>query len=212
MAGLALLAGVCCLAEPAETLRLARAPGLPPPGAAVAGALGRPAVRLAGDRARVWLVRVGDTVAVYALVRDPTLTPSDEIVVSVDPAGDAGPAPRHDDFQWRIRRSLDSSVVYRGREGRWAPPRDDPDWRLGAERGGGGWEVSAVETGDGWCLVLRLHAAFFEGEAGRRPRAAFRFYTGEPDGWFAWPGERSGAHPSAVEDAPDQWAVTVSSP
>ncbi|HEU5039183.1 MAG TPA: hypothetical protein VFT84_00075 [Gemmatimonadales bacterium] len=177
---------------------------LPPP-AAAAASLGEAAVVIGGGRARIWLVRAGDTVAVYAAVRDEALSGADELVIGLDQAGDAASSPAHDDFQWRIRRVLDSSVVSRGREGRWAPPRDDPDWRLGAERSGGGWEVDAAEVVGGWCVVLRLHAAFFAGEAGRRPAMAFRVYDGEPGGWYAWPRERPGAHPSEVEHIPARW-------
>jgi hypothetical protein len=212
MLSAALVALTCSFAAPAESLEVVRLDSLPPPGIAVAGVLGPPAARLGQDRARVWLARSADTIAVYVLVRDSTGSPADEVVVSLDPEGEAAPAPQHDDFQWRLRRSLDSSVVTRGRDGRWAPPRDDPDWRLGAERSGGGWEVAAAETGDGWSLVLRLHAAFFEGAEGRPPRIAFRLYTGEPDGWYAWPAERHGAHPTEVERQPQQWGVVEPSP
>ena len=200
----ALLALTCCAGEPAETLRVERAGALPAP--AAAAALGEPAMILGEGRTRVWLARTADTVAVYLLVRDSSRSAADEIVVSLDPSGDAASSPRHDDFQWRLRRMLDSSVVVRGREGRWAPPRDDPEWRLGAERGGGGWEVAAEEIADGWALTLRLHAAFFEGEHGRPPRLAVRVYDGSPAGWYAWPLQRPGAHPSEVERIPARWA------
>jgi hypothetical protein len=189
---------------PAETLHVRPAAALPPPGAA-AEALGEPVVRFASGRARVWLVRVADTVGLYVAIGDSAASPADELVVSLDVAGDAAPTPQHDDFQWQLRRTLDSSVVHRGRAGRWAPPRDDPDWRLGAERGGGGWEVAAAETANGWTVLLRLHPAFLAGEGGRRPALALRIYDGGPGGWYAWPAERHGAHPTTVERAPSEW-------
>lgn len=201
----ALLAWLCCAAQPAETLEVRMVPRLPAPSAAVA-ALGDPTVLVGDDRARIWLVRVADTVAIYAAVRDEAASVGDELVVSLDQSGDAAATPQHDDFQWRLRRVLDSSVVSRGRGGHWAPPRDDPDWRLGAERSGGGWEVEAAEVPGGWCVVLRLHAAFVAGEAGRLPGVGFRVYDGGPGGWYAWPRERVGAHPTEVEGAPSRWA------
>jgi hypothetical protein len=189
---------------PAETLHVRPAAALPPPGRA-AEALGDPQVRFADGRVRAWLVRVADTVGLYVAIADSGVSAADELVVSLDVAGDAAATPQHDDFQWQLRRTLDSSVVHRGRDGRWAPPRDDPDWRLGAERGGGGWEVAAAETADGWTVLLRLHPAFLAGEGGRRPALALRTYDGEPGGWYAWPAERRGAHPTTVERAPAEW-------
>jgi hypothetical protein len=192
----------------AETLHVRTAAALPPPGAA-AGSLGEPALRFANGRVGVWLVRAGDTVGLYVTIHDPAASAADELVVSLDVAGDAASAPQHDDFQWQLRRMLDSSVVSRGRAGRWAPPRDDPDWRLGAEHAGGGWEVAAAETAAGWSVLLRLHPEWLLGEEGRRPRLALRIYDGDPGGWYAWPAERRGAHPTTVERAPSQWVPVV---
>jgi hypothetical protein len=193
-----------CSGAPAETLQVRRAAALPAPGDA-AEALGAPAVRFADGRARAWLVRVADTVGLYVAIRDSAVSAADELVVSLDVAGDAAGTPQHDDFQWQLLRTLDSSVVYRGRAGRWAPPRDDPDWRLGPEHGGGGWEVAAAESADGWTVLLRLHQAFLAGAGGRRPALALRIYDGEPGGWYAWPTQRHGAHPTTVERAPSEW-------
>lgn len=196
---LALLSGV-----PAETLAVRRVEGLPLPRAAEA--LGEPALRFGGGRAMVWLVRAGDTVGLYVVIRDSTVSPGDELVVSIDVAGDGAATPQHDDFQWRLRRMLDSSVVSRGRAGRWAPPLDDPAWRLGADHAGGGWEVEAADRPDGWVVLLRLHPAWLAGENGRRPAMAFRVYDGGPGGWYAWPPPRREAHPTEVEQAPSRWS------
>jgi hypothetical protein len=200
----ALIRLLLCTAAPAETLHVRTVPVLPPPGE-VAPALGEPTLRFAAGAARAWLVRTPDTVGLYITIDDTSGSAADEVVVSLDVAGDGAPTPQHDDFQWRLRRTLDSSVVQRGRAGRWAPPRDDPDWRLGAERGGGGWEVVAAETPRGWTVLLRLHPAWLAGEGGRRPALALRIYDGEPGGWYAWPPERPGAHPTTVEQAPTDW-------
>lgn len=186
-----------------DTIPVRAVPALPRAGQAAV--LGEAAVSFGGGRARLWLVRAGDTVGLYVAVRDPEPSLADELVISLDPEGDAAAAPAHDDFQWQLRRVLDSSVVYRGRGGRWAPPRDDPDWRLGPEHSGGGWEVEAAETGDGWCVLLRLDPAWLAGAAFRRPRLAVRLYVGEPGGWYAWPPQGEGAHPTEVERAPSRW-------
>ena len=194
--------------SPAETLHVRAAATLPPPVRA-AEALGEPAFRFANGRVRVWLVRAADTVGLYVTIRDSAASAADELVVSLDVAGDAAETPQHDDFQWQLRRNLDSSVVSRGRAGRWAPPRDDPDWRLGAEHAGGGWEVAAAESADGWAVLLRLHPQWLAGEAGRRPALALRIYDGDPGGWYAWPAARRGAHPTTVEGAPAAWVPVV---
>ena len=191
------------LAAPPETLLVRTVPALL--AADLADALGEPAARFGDGRVRVWLVRSGDTVALYAAVRDSTVSLADELVVSLDMEGDGAPAPQHDDFQWRLRRTLDSSVVHRGRGGRWEPPRSDPEWRLGAEREGGGWRVEAAEGEREWRLVLRLHAAMLAGGAGRLAALAIRAYDGTPGGWYAWPPQRPGAHPTEVERAPSGW-------
>ena len=89
----------------------------------------------------IWVVRRGDTAYVAARMTDSTFYWGDDFVMSLDPLGDRTPGPGHDDTQWYLRRVLDSSVVNRGRHGRWMAPSDDPDWRLGKERSGDGWEV-----------------------------------------------------------------------
>ena len=195
----------------AETLEVRLSSRLPPPGVA-AQALGPPPIRFAEGRALAWLVWAADTVGLYVAIKDTAASGADELVVSLDVAGDAAASPQHDDFQWQLRRTLDSSVVSRGRSGRWAPPRDDPAWRLGPAHDGGGWEVEAAETAEGWTVLLRLHPAFFAGEGGRRPRLALRVYDGSPGGWYTWPGSRNGAHPTTVERAPSAWIPVGSVP
>jgi hypothetical protein len=153
----------------------------------------------------VWLLRAADTVFVAASMPDSTPYWGDDFVLSMDTRGDGAPSPQHDDFQLYFRRVLDSSVVFRGRNGRWEPPRGDPDWRLGPDRSGGGWEVSAKSDARGWNLLLRLDPAWFAGESGRLPRVAFRVYDDSPSGWFAWPPPVGAAPASSVEQTPTLW-------
>jgi hypothetical protein len=169
---------------------------------------GRPQVRIPTRQgtALVWLVRSMDTVFVAASIPDSTVYWGDDFVLSLDTRGDAAASPRHDDFQLYFRRALDSSVVFRGRDGRWEPPRGDPDWRLGSDRAGGGWEVSAWEGARGWSILVRLDPAWFAGEVGRLTRVAFRIYDDSPSGWFAWPRPQGAAPPSSVEQMPNLWA------
>jgi hypothetical protein len=120
--------------------------------------LGPPQIRLRiGHRtALIWLLRAADTVFIAASIPDSTPYWGDDLVLGLDIRGDGSPSPQHDDLLWDFRRVLDSSVVFRGRNGRWQPPRNDPDWRLGGERGGvwvggnlpkrPGWVESAPET------------------------------------------------------------------
>ena len=107
-------------------------------------ALGEPSLRIPTGQgaASLWLLRTRDSVFIVARIPDSTYYWGDDLVISLDVSGDRGKVPGHDDFQWYFRRALDSSVVYRGRAGKWEAPRADPDWRLGAERDGGGWTVS----------------------------------------------------------------------
>lgn len=167
---------------------------------------GPPQLRLRtrqGD-AHVWLLWAADTFFVAATIPDTTPYWGDDFVVSLNIGGHGGDHPGHDDFQWDFRRVLDSTVVYRGRAGRWEAPRGDPDWRLGAERSGGGWEVSARDDRRGWNLILRLDPAWLAGSEGRLPRIAFRIYDDSPHGWFAWPAP-PGATPVSVEQMPSLW-------
>jgi len=168
---------------------------------------GAPQIRLPTGRgiASVWLLEAGASVYVVAHIPDSAPHWSDEFVVSLDTEGDRADTPQHDDFQWSFRRTLDSSVVYRGRGGRWAPPQGDPDWRLGADRAGGGWEVSAREDAKGWSLLLRLDPAWLEGAEGRVPRLAIRIYDNDPQGWFPWPLPRGTPQPTSIERTPDLW-------
>jgi hypothetical protein len=169
--------------------------------------LGSPQVRIQTGQgtALVWLLRARDTVYVAARIPDSTHYWGDDFVLSLDTAGDAAAVPQHDDFQLYFRRVLDSSVVYRGRSGRWEPPRGDPDWRLGNERAGGGWEVSGRNERGGWSLLLRLDPAWFAGQAGRLARLAFRIYDDAPGGWHSWPPPAEGLPAVSVEGTPESW-------
>ena len=169
---------------------------------------GRPQVRIPTRQgtARVWLLRAADTIFVAASIPDSTPYWGDDFVLSLDTRGDAAASPQHDDFQLYFRRVLDSSVVFRGRNGRWQPPRGDPDWRLGKDRAAGGWEVSARNDAQGWSILVRLDPAWFAGEAGRLPRVAFRIYDDSPSGWFAWPLPEGTQQPSSIEQVPGLWA------
>jgi hypothetical protein len=142
---------------------------------------------------------------VAAFIPDASPSWTDALAICLDVGGDGGEAPRHDDFQWSIQRVLDSSVVDRGRAGRWEPPLNDPDWRLGRERGGGGWEVSGRDGKDGWTIVLRLDPAWFEGAPGRRPAIGFLVHDNDPDGWYAWPVIKASAGATLLARTPALW-------
>ena len=205
---LAALISALQVASP-ETL-LIRAVERPPPPGVVADFVryGPPQVRIPTRQgtALVWLLRAKDTVFVVASIPDSTPYWGDDLALSLDTRGDGGPSPGHDDFQLDFRRVLDSSVVYRGRNGRWQPPQDNPDWRLGAHRSGGGWEVSARDGSSGWSLVLRLDPAWFAAEPGRLARVAFRIYDDSPSGWFAWPPQGS-APAATLDQSPALWVL-----
>ena len=196
------------LAAQADTLKvrtIARPPR--PDGRIDSVALGAPTVRIRTGQgtALIWLVRAADTTFVAARIPDSTPYWGDDFVLSFDTRGDAAATPQHDDFQLYFRRALDSSVVFRGRNGRWEPPRGDPDWRLGADRSGGGWEVSATNDNRGWTLLLRLDPAWFAGEAGRLPRVGFRIYDDSPSGWFSSPLPPPPEPATVVERTPASW-------
>jgi hypothetical protein len=157
-------------------------------------------------RALIWLLRSADTFFVAASILDTTSYWGDDFVFSIDTRGDGGSGPQHDDFQWYLRRSVDSSVVFRGRSGRWEPPKGDPDWRLGRQRSGGGWELNSRDGAKGWSLLLRLDPAWLLGSEGRLPRVAFRIFDDDPQGWFAWPLPPGTPQPSSVERLPYLWA------
>ena len=201
---------ICALQVASPDTLLIGAVERPPPSvlAADSARYGLPQVRIPTRQgtALVWLLRALDTVFVVASIPDSTPYWGDDFVLSLDTRGDGAPSPQHDDFQLYFRRVLDSSVVYRGRNGRWQPPRDDPDWRLGSDRAGGGWEVRASGDARGWGLVLRLDPAWFAGEAGRLPRVAFRIYDDSPSGWFAWPPPQGTAPAAQVEQSPALWS------
>ncbi len=156
----------------------------------------------------VWLLRAGRTFYVHCWIPDTTASWNDEVVVSLDLAGDAAARPQHDDFQWELRRLLDSSVVYRGRASRWEAPRGDPYWRLGRDHSGGGWSAAVAERDGGWWLQLRLAGPWLDGEAGRAPRFAVRARDADAAGWAAWP-DVPGVHPSSVEGSPAYWVPLV---
>ena len=201
MSTVSILLALALQVGPGDTVPVRRVEAVPiDPGSSLS-ALGEPSVRIRtgqGD-ADIWLVRTRDSAYVVARIPDSTYYWGDDVVISLDVSGDRGRTPGHDDFQWYFRRALDSSVVYRGRGGRWEAPRGDPDWRLGPAREGGGWTVSAMGDAKGWSLILRLDAAWLEGASGRSPGIAFRIYDDSPGGWFAWPAPAAGRQPASIE-------------
>jgi hypothetical protein len=195
-------------AGPADTLTMRSIAN--PPGSATAHEIisyGLPQLRIRTGQgfAPVWLLRSRDTVFIAVVIPDSTPYWGDDFVVSLDTRGDGAPSPQHDDFQLYFRRVIDSSVVYRGRNGRWEPPRGDPDWRLGVDRSGGGWEISGGDDRRRWSLLVRLDPAWFAGESGRLARIAFRVYDDSPGGWYSWPLPPPGAPAKIVEDNPSLW-------
>jgi hypothetical protein len=170
---------------------------------------GAPAVLLplAAGTVPIWLRRDSAWVYIAASIPDSTFYWGDDFVVSLDPQGDRAPSPQADDVQWYFRRVLDSSVVFRGEAGTWHPPKDDSDWRLGAERDGIGWAVRAVSCTTGWSLELRVDVAYFEERRGRLPGIAFRIFDDAPQGWFPWPAHAGVKHPTEIERRPMLWAA-----
>lgn len=156
---------------------------------------------------RIWAVRANDTAWVAARLDDTSSSWMDDFVMSLDPLGDVTPAPGHDDVQWYIRRVLDSSVVFQGRHGRWMPPGDDPDWRLGQLREETSWEVQAASDSAGWSVEIRMPLEWFGDRTGRRARVAFRSYDNSPHAWYAWPGPREGERAIRIEQLPERWAA-----
>jgi hypothetical protein len=209
MTAVPMLVSLALQAAPRDTVPVRPVESAPADAGSSSAVLGEPALRLGTGQgaASIWLLRTHDSAFVVARIPDSTYYWGDDLVISLDVTGDRGRVPGQDDFQWYFRRSLDSSVVYRGRGGRWEAPRGDPDWRLGASREGGGWTVDSQSEAAGWALVLRLDAAWLEGEAGRRPGIAFRIYDDSPSGWFAWPARAAGRQPAGVERVPDLWGV-----
>lgn len=191
----------------ADTLKIRSVEHPPVVGEGVDSArYGPPQVRIPTRQggALVWLLRAADSFFVAATIPDTTPYWGDDFVMSLNTSGRGGASPGHDDFQWYIRRVVDSTVIYRGRAGRWEAPRGDPDWKLGGERSGGGWELSAREEEKSWSLILRLDPAWLVGSEGHIPRVTFRIYDNSPQGWFAWP-TRTGVAPVSVEETPSLW-------
>jgi hypothetical protein len=172
-------------------------------------AWGPPQVRIPTGQgtASIWLLRAADTAFVVAALPDTTRSWADALAICFDVSGDRAAAPAHDDFQWSLQRMLDSSVIYRGRAGRWEPPLDDPDWRIGAEHAGGGWEVGGTDSPHGWTVVLRLDPAWLAGEQGRRPGIGFRIHDNDPNGWYSWPAVTTAGGPALLERTPALWVA-----
>jgi len=178
-------------------------------GAVSASEWGTPSLEIARAQGpvRVWLRH--DSAAVYlaAALPDSTYYWGDDLVISLDVDGDRSAGPDHDDFQWYLRRVLDSSLVLRGQDGHWQPPRGDPDWRLGPEREGGGWRVWNENTSSGWSIELRFDREYFSGQDGRLPGFSVRVYDDAPHGWTVWPRASDLPQPTEVERRPRRWGV-----
>ncbi len=200
------------LAPSSDTLRIGASPAQPTfDGVVREGEYGVPALLIPRPQGSVrgWAVESGGSVYLAFQLPDPSFYWGDDVVISLDVWGDRGGAPGHDDFQWYFRRVLDSSVVYRGEQGKWRAPRDDPDWRLGPAREGGGWEVRAASDSAGWSLEFRLDRAYFLEAKQGTPAIAFRVYDDSPHGWHAWPAGTGVRHPTDVERRPDLWVPVI---
>jgi hypothetical protein len=186
---------------------LARAPEFD--GAVGAAEYGAPSVSIptGSGPVSVWMGRSGEWVYVAAALPDGTPAWRDEFALLLDPIGDRTPAPGHDDGEWVIRRVVDSSEVLRGVHGRWQLPGNDPAWRLGAARGGEGWEVRATSTPAGWQVELRIDAAWLAGTYGGTPAVAFRAYDESVRVWTGWPASEACPDGAQLERAPACWAA-----
>jgi hypothetical protein len=169
-------------------------------------AWGPPSIRLPGG-GLIWLTRDSTAVCLTAWLPDSSPSWNDRLVLSLDTSGDRARTPQHDDFEWEFHRVLDSSIVYRGRQGRWQPPRDDPDWRLGPEREGGGWTVREVDEGGGWSLMVRFDPEFFTQGGSVPPGLFVAAYDEGSRRWTAWPAAQPGRQPAALVDQPVRWGV-----
>ena len=117
----------------ADTLRVTTASTDPVfDGRATAGEWGSPSclIQRPGGVVRLWLARWEESVYLAAEIEDSTYYWGDDLVISMDTQGDASPAPDHDDFQWYFRRMIDSSVVFRGQNG-----KGSGRWRVGSSDG-----------------------------------------------------------------------------
>lgn len=198
------------LLQVADTIRIDKA-SVTFDGEVTAQEYGAPTVTMprAGGAVRLWLKQSEGQVYIAARIADSTYYWGDDLVIGLDTGGDRGDGPGHDDFQWYFRRALDSSMVRRGDAGKWRMPRDDPDWRLGKERAGGGWEVRSASDATGWSIEFRLDPYYFQQAGARTPGIAFRIYDDSPHGWTAWPMPAEAKRATEVEDRPRFWAALL---
>ncbi|MFI5209791.1 MAG: hypothetical protein ACHQ2E_05040 [Gemmatimonadales bacterium] len=164
-------------------------------------------IEVAGGIARFWLVRADSGVYLALSIPDSTDSWSDQLVIALYMQGDRATAPDHDDFLWAFDRVLDSSVVFRGRNGRWQPPRDDPDWRLGREREGGGWTVRSSSDSSGWQVVIRLDAEYFAQSGIGGVGLEVRIRDADTRSSATWPAWAPLPQPAALDDRPEEWGV-----
>jgi len=170
---------------------------------------GPPAARIvvAGGIARLWLIRAGGGVYLAVRIPDSTAAWSDQLIIALDTQGDRSATPDHDDFLWEFDRDLDSSVVFRGTDGRWQPPRGDPDWRLGTDREGGGWSVRSGSEAAGWQVVIRFDAEYFAEAAGEGVGLEVRIRDADARSSATWPDWPPLSQPAALDDRPGRWGV-----
>ncbi len=199
-----------------DTLRVRAAASTPAlDGRASVAEYGEPTLRISrGEGAApidVWIVRSGATVTIAAAMPDTTHYWGDDLVVALDPHGDAGARPGDGDLRWYLRRVADSSVVSRAAGGRWERAGGDPT--VGARREGEGGRFAIGDGAGAWSAELQLDAALFAGRDGRRPRIAIRSFDDRPaPTWRTWPAPPEGTRPTRVELTPDLWVPVVLAP
>lgn len=207
-----MLTALLALLMGGDTLRLAPLPAVWVMDRRVDSAgWGPPVLRIgvAGGSAEFWLGRADSGVYLALRIPDSTSSWSDRLVIGLDTGGDRSVAPDHDDFLWAFDRVLDSSVVFRGRDGRWQPPRDDPDWRLGPGREGGGWSVRSNSDATGWEVVIRFDAGYFGQAGGAGPGLEIRIRDADARSSATWPAWQPLPQPATMDDRPSRWGVVL---
>lgn len=200
------------LLQSADTVRIEKISSAPKlDGVVSAEEYGAPSITMnrPGGAVQLWLKQHDGFVYIAAQIIDPTYYWGDDLVIGLDTGGDRTERPGHDDFQWYLRRMIDSSEVRRGEAGKWRMPQDNPDWKLGTAREGGGWEVQSKSEKLGWAVELKLDEFYFKQAGSRTPAIAFRVYDDAPHGWTPWPHPAGLKQPTEVEQRPNLWAAVI---
>jgi len=133
---------------------------------------------------------------------DSTYYWGDDIVIDIDTEHNGELHPQPDDYQFYIRRDVNTSEINRGSGSGWEPVPE-------GEWAGLVWNETSSDATT-WTAELSISYTFLNLTAGDQIMGIqFRSYDDNPQGWYNWPEDSDETWPDSWADmsSPDNWGI-----